>query len=155
MRRARIATGLALAALALPAAAGAFENTGPVDPSIADGSAQRALDAARATWRGFDGRGHYRMRMRMSCFCSSDALVPRSVEVRDGRPVRPPPAGWHRYATVSRLFARVQEAIDQRVALLTVSYDARGVPRELSVDVSFMIADEEHAVSVVRFRALD
>lgn len=143
-----------LAALALPAAAPAgLRNSGPADPSIADGSAQRALDGARATWRAFDGRAHYRMSVSLSCFCTPDAAAPHRIEVRDGRPTRP--SGMHRYATVGRLFARVQEAIDQRVAVLDVRYDRHGVPRELWVDVSQLIADEELGIHVTRFRALD
>jgi hypothetical protein len=155
MRRARIATGLALAALALPAAAGALESTSPVDPSIADGSAQRALDAARTTWRGFAGRGHYAMRISLTCFCTPDAFRPHPLEVRGGRPVAPYDPGMRPYATVRRLFARVQRAIDQRVALLQVDYGAHGVPRDVGIDVSFMIADEELGIHVRRFRALD
>lgn len=125
------------------------------DPRIVDGSAQRALDAARAEWKTYDGHAHYRLRIRTDCFCAPDVRRARTIEVRDGRPVEPPPAHLRSYATVRRLFARVQETIDDQVAGLTAEYGAHGVPRTIFVDVSRMIADEEHGVSVVRFRALD
>ena len=134
MRRSILLLLLAVAALALPVA-GAAEDGSPVDASIADGSAQRRLDAARATWRAFDGASHYRMSVALSCNCTLPVRKPQSIEVRDGRPTRRPPASRRLYATVWRLLARVQEAIDQRVGVLTVRYDGRGVPRDLSVHV--------------------
>lgn len=127
----------------------------PVDPAIADGSAQRALDAARERWAEAE-IGSYAMRARISCFCDRQTTRPRTLVVRDGRPARvrgkPVPVALRPYATVSRLFARVQAAIDDRVALLTVRYDRRGVVRGLYVDRSFSIADEERGITVDRFR---
>lgn len=150
------AAALVLAALAvtLPGAATGDELPPGTDPAIADGSAQRALDEARETWQAAGVR-HYRMRMRTDCFCGPNVRGPRRIVVDDGRPTARPPAHLRRYATVWRLFARIQEAIDDEVAGLTVTYDRRGVPRELWIDVSHMMADEEHGVRVVRFRALD
>ena len=125
------------------------------DPRIADGSAQRELDAARAEWKAYGAHAHYRLRIRTDCFCAPATRRARTIEVRDGRPVEPPPAHLRGYATVRRLFARVQEAIDDEVAGLTAEYGLHGVPETIFVDVSRQIVDEEHGVSIVRFRSLD
>ncbi len=150
-----VGVAMVVAALAAPGLAAGVTNPGAEpDPRIVDGTAQRELDAARTAWRAY-GQRHYRMRIRTDCFCAEDVRRPRRIEVLNGRPVERAPAHLRDYATVWRLFARVQEAIDDKVAGLTAVYDDHGVPRELFVDVSHMIADEEHGVRVVRFRALD
>ncbi|MGB2711806.1 MAG: DUF6174 domain-containing protein [Conexibacter sp.] len=146
----------ALAALLLPAglaSAGSDPGSEP-DVRIVDGSAQRELDAARAAWHAFGPR-HYRLRIATDCFCAEEVRRPRRIEVLGGRPVERPPAHLRRYATVRRLFARVQEAIDAEVAGLTAEYDRHGLPRTIFVDVSHNIADEEHGVRIVAFRVLD
>lgn len=169
MTRTRLHVAAALAALLLALAAAAPSGAiptppsppaadpggkqPPVDPGIADGSEQRRLDAARERWAAA-AIGSYRMRVRVSCFCGRAVTRPRTVVVRGGRPVRPVSAITRPYATVPRLFARVQAAIDARVALMTVRYDRRGVVASLYVDSSFMIADEERGVAVDRFRRL-
>jgi hypothetical protein len=135
---------MTVAALAAPASASA------TDPSIEDGSAQAALDQARERWsaRGLDD---YDFRVRRSCFCSPEYPRARRVRVRDGRPVAP-----HRsvrdYATVPRLFRVVQEAIDEKAAILEVDYRPSGLPRRIYVDYSFMIADEEQGLRADRLR---
>lgn len=140
---------LAIAAAPASAAAPSVASEAP-DPHIADGTAQRDLDAAREQWKAFGVRS-YRMRVSLSCFCSRQVTAPRTLTVRDGRPVRPP-RHLRRYATAARLFARVQEAIDGRAATLTVSYGPHGLPREIYVDRSHAIADEEMGVTIRRFR---
>lgn len=154
-KRVRIGMVAVVVGLAMPAlgTAAGDPGTGP-DPRIADGTAQRELDEARAAWRAY-GERHYRMRIRTSCFCAPDIRRARSIEVLNGRPVERAPVHLRAYATVWRLFARVQDAIDDEVAGLTAEYDAHGVPRTIFVDVSHTIADEEHGVDVVRFRVLD
>ncbi|MDO8186494.1 DUF6174 domain-containing protein [Conexibacter sp. JD483] len=128
-----------------------------VDPGIADGDAQRRLDAARERWAAA-GIDAYTMRVRIGCFCDRATTTPRTLTVRDGRPARThgrrTPAALRPYASVPRIYARVQQAIDDRVALLTVRYDRRGLVTSLYVDTSFMIADEEHGITVDRFRRL-
>ncbi|MDO9409752.1 DUF6174 domain-containing protein [Patulibacter sp.] len=146
-----VATGAARPLVLRPALAPAAEPDGP-DPSIADGRAQRALDAARERWAA-RGLRSYRMRPALSCFCPPEVRAPRTVQVRRGRPVGAVPDALRRFATVPRLFARVQEAIDAGVASLTVSYaSGTGRPTSLSVDRSRAIADEETVVTVDRFR---
>lgn len=46
--------------------------------------------------------------------------------------------------TVDQAFAMIQQAIDDKVASLTVEYDiATGYPTSISIDRDIMIADEE------------
>lgn len=117
------------------------------DPTIADGSAQRRLDAARRRWRR-SGIKSYRFDVRRSCFCPPDDHV--VIFVRDGRPLNAPPT-LRRVATVPRLLREVQRAIDDGVVDLDVRFDRRGVPRRLRIDGHRMLADDEVAYRVVRF----
>jgi uncharacterized protein DUF6174 len=140
-------------ALLLAAPAAGQAPTGPMRPrsepapSIADGSAQRKLDTARRRWRRT--RIHnYRFELSRACFCPMPG--PIVVFVRDDRPVKPP-ASLRDVATVRRLFRRVQEAIDDEVAGLGVTYDHRGIPRSIGIDGSEMIADDEISYRVGRF----
>ncbi|MDW5595076.1 DUF6174 domain-containing protein [Conexibacter stalactiti] len=132
-----------------PATAITPVSPGPADPSIRDGSAQRRLDAARERWAALGARS-YSFRVRVSCFCPDTIRRPRTIVVRRGKPVGSIPTHLRRYATVPRLFTRVQDAIDGDVARLTATYGARGVPKTIYVDQSFQIADEEQGVTVDR-----
>jgi hypothetical protein len=117
------------------------------DRSIRDGSAQRALDRARRRWRR--ARIHnYRFELTRSCFCPQSGSP--ILFVRGGRPVNPSPSLRH-VATIRRLHRRVQDAIDDRVADLDVTYGRRGIPRGIGIDGHRMIADDEIAYSVERF----
>jgi hypothetical protein len=120
------------------------------DPSIADGSAQAALREARADWRE-QGSGSYRFRQSVQCFCPIEYSRPRRITVRRGRPVDPP-AHLRRYASVRRLFRLVQEAIDERAAVLRVRYGGMGLPRRIWIDYDERIADEELGVTSSRLR---
>jgi hypothetical protein len=153
--RARLVATFAAALLAGAAGAPVASALAPgdtVDPDIADGSAQRALDAARARWRAFDVHS-YRYRAQLQCFCTPGTIAPAVLVVRAGKPVDPP-ARLRGIATVPRIFRRVQEAIDDRVAGLSVRYGKRGVPRSVQIDPSLMIADEEIGYVVGRVRRL-
>ena len=122
------------------------------DPSVVDGSAQRALDAARERWAAA-GIRDYRMRLQLSCFCPPDYTRAHEVRIRGGRLVGRVPSQLRSHATVPRLFARIAEAIRARPARLTVTYaPATGRPTGVAVDRSLRIADEESAVSVTGFR---
>ena len=55
--------------------------------------------------------------------------------------------------TVEEMFALIQNAIDEKADAITVTYDATlGYPKELWVDYSKMMADEEmsYTYSVVK-----
>jgi hypothetical protein len=144
------ACGQATASAGTPQQAPPPDN--PVDPTIADGSAQRRLDAARARWEAA-GLSSYRMRVQRICFCGPKHTRPATVLVRDGKPVRPPERV--RYgASVPRLFKRIQEAIDHRFSGLEVRYGARGVPRRVELDPVELISDEEMTFVVDHVRPL-
>ena len=125
-----LAAMLALVVLVAAPAAGQSP-PGPVpprddpDPSIANGSAQRRLDAARRRWHRA-GIHNYRFSVSILCFCPQRA--PYVLFVRNDRAVKPP-RDLRDLATVRRLHRIVQEAIDRGVAGLSVRYGSRGVPR--------------------------
>jgi hypothetical protein len=121
----------------------------PVDPRIADGTAQRELDAARRDWRDAHVR-NYHLTIERRCFCPPESRGPVTIVVRDDVPLAPP-AAFADVATVPRLHAAVQRAIDDRVERLAVTYAARGVPVSIDVDRSTMIADEEISYRVTGF----
>ncbi|WP_320671991.1 DUF6174 domain-containing protein [Patulibacter defluvii] len=148
-----LAAVVAALAVAGPAAAQGVPLPDQPDPSITDGSAQRALDAARAQWKAYGVR-HYRMRVRQQCFCPPQYTSARTITVRRGKPVGRVVEHLRPFATVPRLFARLQEAIDAKVSQLDVRYGAHGVPRDFFVDRSRAIVDEERGVGVDRFRRL-
>ena len=145
---------VALVTMAVPASAeeALSGGSGYVDPSIADGSAQHDLNAAKRKWRRHGPRS-YTYRLRLACYCTSDSVRPRTFVVRDGRPIHPP-KGWRGSATVPRLFKIVQGAIDERVDGLRVAYRRNGALEEISVDQYRMVVDDEYAYFVDRFRRL-
>ena len=135
---------LAAPALAQPPLAQPPPNT--PDPSITDGSAQRKLDRARKRWRNA-GLHSYRFELTRHCFCPPASWA---LFVRGDKPVRAP-AEARKVATVRRLHRRVQDAIDERAAGLSVRYDKRGIPRVISIDGQQLVADDEIAYEVEHF----
>jgi hypothetical protein len=138
-----LSTGASSAMAQAPAA------SGPGAPSIADGTAQRALDAARQRWQAA-GVGDYHFTVERVCFCAPAFRGPETIVVRAGVPLAPP-AAFENVATVPRLHAIVQKAIDDRVERLAVSYDALGVPLSISIDRRVAIADDEITYNVSAF----
>jgi hypothetical protein len=141
----------AVAALLLTGASSAMAQapSHPVDPSITNGSAQQQLDGARQRWQTAQIHD-YRFTVERLCFCPPPARGPVTIVVRNDTPLAPP-AEFDQVATIPKLHAVVQQAINDRVERLTVSYDARGVPLSIAIDVSSMIADEETAYTVSAF----
>jgi hypothetical protein len=92
----------------------------------------------------------YRVRVARGCFCPPEFTRPRTITVRGGVPYRPP-EHLKDVATVPRMFRRIQGAIDDGVAGLTVTYGARGVPQSITIDISRMIADEEAYYTIDHF----
>ena len=114
------------------AGGGGGEYKQDVDPQIADGSAQRALDAARARW----ARPGSAPTTSASRCCAS---APRTCASRgccacaaDGRSAPARRGTCARSATVPRMHKVVQAAIDARVDALDVRYGQRGLPRAAS-----------------------
>ena len=141
----------AAAALLLTGASSAMAQapSGAVDPSIANGTAQQQLDAARQRWQAAHIRD-YHFTVERLCFCTPTFRGPATIVVRNDAPLTPPPT-FEDIATVPRLQAIVQQAIDDRVERLTVSYDARGVPLSIVIDGSSLIADDEISYIVTGF----
>lgn len=156
MMRPRALTLAALTvALATPATVGHAQTPQPgekPDPAITDGSAQRALTAARARFKAADVHS-YRVRVARGCFCPEEIRKPRTITVRDGIP-RTPPSHLKDMATVPRMFRKIQRAIDDGVAGLDVTYGKRGVPSKVTIDVSARIIDEEMYYAIDRFTPL-
>lgn len=119
------------------------------DPSITDGSAARELAGARKRWRKL-GLRNYDFRLRLSCFCAPEFTAPRQIRVRRGKARKP--GQVRRYATVPKLFAVIQEAIDEGFSGLTVRYGRTGLPRRVSTDRSRLTLDEEFGFSASRLR---
>jgi hypothetical protein len=152
MRSAILVTLAALATLASAGPASALPG-GTTDPSITNGTQGRALAAARARFAATHTRT-YSFRAALSCFCPENYRTARAFRVRAGRPVAAPPQHLRDVATVGRMFARIQRAIDAKVSGLTVSYAANGVPTRIAIDESDMIADEESYYTIDRFKRL-
>ena len=148
-----LAGALVATLLVVGPAATADDPVDETDPSITDGSAQQALDAARTRWQERGSRS-YRITVRVSCFCPPDVRAPERITVRNAKPVGQVQPWHRRFATVPRLFKRVQEAIDNGAAQLDVEYGVRGIPRQVFVDLDRMIADEEVGFGARRYRAL-
>jgi hypothetical protein len=150
--RATLLALLATAAMATAAGAQSKPPGEPADPAIVDGSAKRALDAARLSWRTYGARS-YRFRIAHHCFCGPSVTGARTIVVRGGKPVRPP-SDLMNVATIPRLQRLIKSQIDAGVASLSVTYGAHGVPRAISIDVSRSIADEEQSYTIDRFKRL-
>ncbi len=152
MRSLLLAALLATALAAVPVAAG--QVTGPgkkTDPGITDGSRQRALSAARKSWKA-RGVPSYTYLLSVNCFCPPTTSV--KIVVRRGIPAKTTPRALKDEATVPRLFRKIQDAIDRKVARLVVTYGPRGVPRSIFVDSDTRIADEEIGYIVRGFAPL-
>lgn len=142
----------ALAILAFAAgSSGAQSTTEAHDPHIADGTLQRKLDGARATWNAAHVSS-YRYEIRVSCFCPP-ATKPNVFVVRHGVATKFA-SGYKSLATVPRLFKTIQGAIDDDVADLNVKFGKRGVPTSIYIDRSANVADEEVGYAVKRFTPL-
>jgi hypothetical protein len=137
------------AASALPAAAQPDRPPETVAPGIANGSAQRALDAARARWARLKVRS-YDYEVKTTCYCPYTGWV--TVKVRNGVISRRSRAGAAELASVARLFRVIQRAIDGGVHMFSVRYGARGVPVALAMDGRRYVADDEWGFDVRRFR---
>jgi hypothetical protein len=147
--RARAACVLVTALVVIGAGSAPAATQHRVAPSIANGSAQRHLAAARARWRRHGPRS-YTYRLQLTCFCTPDSRRPHTFVVRDGRPVKPP-KGWRAQDTAPKLFKLVAGAIHDRVDGLHVTYYRSGLLKELDVDQNRRIADDEQSFFVDRF----
>jgi hypothetical protein len=95
------------------------------DEGISEGYAATMLAAARRDWRRY-GRHDYALRVQVNG-------AEWRFMVRGDRAVDPPEKG-RRYATVPRLFAIVDDAIERGVARLDFLFGRYGVPRRITID---------------------
>jgi hypothetical protein len=129
------------------------------------GASQRpALQHNRSLWES-QVIQHYRFDLSIGCLCPWNALMPLTVEVRNGAVVSmtasnagditPYQDSFRPYATIESLFNLVDSAISRRVYKLVVQYDPTyGFPTSIVIDPSRMIMDDETGYYVTNFEVL-
>lgn len=146
--------GLTLSALCLlTAACGSDSVTGPDTFGTPDDRAATtaAYAQARARWDSVRPAS-YDYRLRVLCFCAPSVTSPVTVTVRGtqvvgvvrdgGGAVEPELADL--YPSVDGMFDQIRDAIAEDADEIRVTYDpATGMPTEVVIDRSYMIADEE------------
>lgn len=120
-------------------------------------AAQTALQAAQQQWQA-QQIVSYSYGLSVSCFCLDDALQPVVITVTDGETTAivkaedgAPAAAefFEAYNTVEKLFALIQQAIDEGAAEITVTYDPTlGYPTEIKLDGNTQIADDERFLTM-------
>lgn len=104
---------------------------------------QTNLEAAKALWES-QNMTDYSLTQTLSCFCTPEYTMPHTYEVVNGEIITPIEENAPERHTVAEAFAMIQEAIDNDVARLDVTYDAElGYPTGIGIDRDLMIADEE------------
>ena len=147
--RALLLAPFVVAACAFAAPALAQEPPNPTAASIANGTAEKALDQARAKWKKAKLRS-YDYEARRSCFCPTTGW--HKVKVRNNHLSGTPHNDVKDIATVPRLFKVIQQAIDRRSHGLTVTYGTYGVPKQISIDPIANVIDEEQNFTIRRFK---
>lgn len=110
---------------------------------------QAELDDNRALWESQD-IDDYSLITEAFCFCLLPGPVTVEVVAGEVVSVDPPDAAEFFAYTVEDLFGEIQQALDSGAVVLEVTYDAEtGIPLSITIDVSFMIADEELAIEVL------
>ena len=109
-------------------------------------------------------RTSYRYEFRIDCFCGPDDRAPVRIEVRDGQiqsvvvledGTTVERDRWDRYLTVEQVFTTIEEALDENAAIVRVGYDdSLGYPRDVFIDYSEMIADEERGFTIDNLSAI-
>jgi acyl-homoserine lactone acylase PvdQ len=114
------------------------DHRGAATASVAAAGPQRKLDGARGRWSDLGARD-YRFKLTVQRFRSDQTY---KLKVRNGKPVRPPDDAKG-VASVARLFRTIQRALDGDYADVDVTYGKRGLPRQIFLNASDEIADEE------------
>jgi hypothetical protein len=125
---------------------------------------QRDLSRNRRLWDA-QQVDDYRYVARRNCFCPMEVVSPVVVEVRDGEiasihyqesgePVAVTYAGL--WLPMEGVFDIIQDAIDQEAVEVNVGYDAEfGFPRQIGIDYSENVVDEELGYIVEEFQLLE
>ena len=140
-------TTYGLIALLAAVCVGCEESDEPPPEPTAD---QRALDANKALWERSNITS-YQYTFQMQCFCPQRDDIVVVVANRQVSQAYRTPSGVYLTQqeltgvySVEGLFAKVQEAIDQKVYMLRVTYDSQyGFPQYISIDRAQNLADEE------------
>lgn len=122
------------------------------------------LELARNRQRWASARIHdYEFDFQRTCFCTPEATQGVHIVVRqdaivsvvrtsDGQPATSSYTAWPR---VDELFLDVEKRLEQHTDRLDVNYDPTfGYPRSIIVDIAFMAADDEYALSAGNLRRL-
>jgi transglutaminase-like putative cysteine protease len=106
----------------------------------------------------------YRYTLNVGCFCLPEWRGPVTIEVRDGKTVSvtfvdsgeaAPADNFARYDTIDDLFVVLTDMQGQDPVTFDVTYDENtGVPTNVWVDVSEMMADEELGLTITDFMPL-
>jgi len=120
------------------------------------GDARRALRDARSRWEEAKSSS-YEYTVDPLCYCGvremrvtvSGGQVVSRVYTDNGQPA--PANEFDAFGTVEDLFATIEDAIDRGAADVDATYDLNGVPREVGIDYSRNVADEEFGWRIVRF----
>jgi len=113
------------------------------------GSEQSRLDEARVRWAD-QALVDHTFRVQRSCFCRREYTRAYTMYVRRGEPYEPV-RYVNEYATVTRLFAVVQKAIDGD-GTVEVEYGPTGAPTRISLDPIPMAIDDESTITVSKPR---
>lgn len=109
-----------------------------------------ALENQRARWEE-SGVVDYRFDYRERCVCGQSAMLRATIEVRDGRVTSVSDTGappgtepLTAFPTIDDLFDRIEEAIRDEAAALSVSYDpVLGYPTEIIIDFDYGAEQDE------------
>jgi len=120
---------------------------------------QRILNDNLALWQR-SGISSYQYTSSKSCFCAPDEPIVVIVVSGQVSEAFRTPSGIYlsaqelaSVATIEGMFSKAQVAINQRVARLTVVYNASlGYPESISIDGNQAIADDEITYNVRNFQ---
>jgi len=131
-------------------------------PTASDEPASEA-GQPQALWQAQD-IGSYRYTLTLSCFCPQELVQPVTIEVINGEPASLTYAAtgqladaalFEPYTSIDKLHAIIAEAETQNPARRDITYDpATGVPLNVDIDISELMADEEIRFTVTGFEQL-
>ena len=134
-------------------------------PTVAESSDVTAEIAANyQRWQAADIRD-YRFSLMVGCYCPMTAMMPFTVEVRDGNVVSvtdangvvvatdDPDTGFVlTYATIEGIYAELMSARFSEADKLTISFDPiYSVPATVSADFIELVADDELYLGISGF----
>ncbi|WP_420589876.1 DUF6174 domain-containing protein [Bacterioplanoides sp.] len=108
---------------------------------------------------------HYTMRVTQECFCHQQFTGPFDIEVRNGAPYRAVhsnsgkaiPLSWigDEVPDLAVIMRRIQQAQTQAAHRLEINWsDEAGIPSDVYIDVSEMVADDEVTYQIDNFKRL-